>query len=622
MGAEGICLLMFRSAILLVLSLVSSVGLPAQTGPGGVGSTADNGIWLRADVLSLTNGAPVANWTDGSGNDNNAQQADATRQPTYVTGSALNGQAVVRLSGTDDNQLLIDDADKLDGGNRITYFAVIRPSNLNGSTPRGIIGKRTTYTITENYAYTWFFHTNNLLNLDVNSNDNRFSATTAFANGTNYILSFDFDGTRAQAERARVYNGSTILATKAITATTVNSSREPVVLGALNEDYGNYLGADYAEVIHYNRGLSSLERQLVNNYLSGKYAIPLATGDVYAYDSPTNGDYDFDIAGIGRISATDQVTQAQGSGILQLENPSDLNDNEYLLWGHDGQELVMGSTNNNPPTTSARLNRTWRLSEVASSGAAVDVGAVDMAFDLGGLGLSEFDVQLLVDTDDDGTFTNESPITGARLVGAEVFQFDGVTALTNGRRFTIGRANASLPIVLLDLRVRQEPAGRVVLEWETISETDNSYYAVERSTAKQSWQEIGRVDGSGTTTTVQRYQYIDIPPAAGRIYYRIQQVDFDGRAAHSQVLAIDYPAQTPQTLALYPNPTREAVYVDLPAASPETVIRLRNMTGQEVTLPIHLRDAPKGTYRLELGALPQGFYLVQVGERSGIIRKQ
>ena len=610
---------MLRSAITLITFLLFIIPIRAQTGPGGVGNFTDNGLWLRADALELNDGDAVDFWPDESGNVNDAEQTNSSFQPIYTRRSTLNAMPAVRLDGNDD-RLIVADADILDGSDAITYFAVITPFNLSGA-PRGILGKRTNQgTRDATYAYTWFFFTADYLNLDVNLQDNRFTTNpVTFDNNTSYLLSWDFAGSRATDVRARILSGSEVVTTAIETSTSLPNSNQPLVLGALNDNYGTYLGADYAEVIHYNRALTPLERLLVNNYLSGKYAIPLITGDLYTQDNPINGDFDFDIAGIGRISATDQVTQAQGSGLLNVANPTNLDDSEYLLWGNDGQPATLMASSDLPGTTKSRLARTWRLSEVNSGGTAVEVGAVDMAFNLGGLGFSEDDVQLLVDTDNDGNFADEIPITGARLVGAEIFQFDGVTALADGRRFTIGQASASLPIVLLSITLREHTDGRPLLEWETISETDNDYYAIERAGPTMEWHEIGTVPGGGTTTSVRRYHFIDATPTTGQLYYRLRQIDFDGREAYSEVLSLMVAPGSTMAAVAFPNPTRGTLRLTGVGARKADRLRIFTQQGREVTNLLSLVPGPVGAVDLDLSRLPPGNYVIQHGQTATVV---
>lgn len=125
----------------------------SQTGPGGVGNTSNNGLWLKANALVLSNADPFTSWIDVSGNVNNAHSSGAST-PLFVANSNINNMPAVRLNGSND-VLTVSDADILDNTAGLSYFAVIRPDNLNSS-PRPILGKRISYSSSD-YAYTWFF---------------------------------------------------------------------------------------------------------------------------------------------------------------------------------------------------------------------------------------------------------------------------------------------------------------------------------------------------------------------------------------------------------------------------------------------------------------------------------
>ncbi len=116
-----------------------------QFGPAGVGGATNNGLWLKSGIISGLDGDNVSNWNDQSGNTNDALQTDVDQQPLFFSSSAINNQPVVRFDGIND-QMRVLDADILDDAAGLTYFAVLRPNNLNNQ-PRGILGKRLTFTV-------------------------------------------------------------------------------------------------------------------------------------------------------------------------------------------------------------------------------------------------------------------------------------------------------------------------------------------------------------------------------------------------------------------------------------------------------------------------------------------
>ena len=71
----------------------------------------------------------------------------------------------------------------------------------------------------------------------------------------------------------------------------------------------------------------------------------------------------------------------------------------------------------------------------------MDVGAVDMSFDLSGLSdVAAPFLWLMVDRDNDGSFADEHPITGAVDEGGGIYSFWGVDALQDDLRFTLAFA--------------------------------------------------------------------------------------------------------------------------------------------------------------------------------------
>jgi hypothetical protein len=94
--------------------------------------------------------------------------------------------------------------------------------------------------------------------------------------------------------------------------------------------------------------------------------------------------------------------------------------------------------------------------------------------------------------------------------------------------------DSSLPVNLVEFNARAT-GSTIQLSWRTASETDNAGFHIERSSNGMSWQDIGFVAGNGTVSKVQDYHFQDISPILGLNYYRLRQIDFDGKTEHSSV---------------------------------------------------------------------------------------
>jgi hypothetical protein len=596
--------------VFVVLFLILPFVLMGQTGPAGVGNSSSNGLWLRAGDIDQANNTEVDLWPDTSGNQNHAVQNTTGRKPVFYTVSSINSQPVVRLDGVND-QMVVADHPLLDGTTGITYFAVIRPYNINGSA-RGILGKRITFTVEQQYAYTWFFYTGNRLFLDVHTNNNRFNTTATFSNSTNYLLNWRFDGSKAASQRSRIRSGNSILTTAFEASSSLPNSNQDLAIGALNVDYGTYFNADYAEIIHFNFALDTLQSLLVHNYLSAKYDIGLSNNDLFDEDNALNGNYDFEVAGIGRISASAIQNDAKGSGMLRILNPTHLNNNEFLIWGHNNDTAQARDSLDVPPSVDARFRRVWRFSEVNGSQTPIDVGAVDVRWYLSGLGpVDATDLRLLIDSNNDGLFIDETPISGATHLGADVYEFSGVTGIADGLRMTLATADIGstpLPVSLLYFKLGENSYRNVLIEWQTATEINNHYFTVEKSADGRNWESLRTVEGAGTSMEAEIYRLYDPEPFSGVTYYRLSQTDFDGSTTYFDPQAIQFKPEESNTFLLHPNPARDRLFIQCACGSTDLLLYqssgrkldLRLLSGMENELILDVSHLSPGTYYLRM----------------------
>ena len=385
-----------------------------------------------------------------------------------------------------------------------------------------------------------------------------------------------------------------------------------------DQEYLGYM----TELAGFSSENNDAQKTIVANYLSAKYGFALSTEDLYVQDDVANGNFDYEVAGIGRVDATNEHIDAQGSGLVRILNPGGLDDGEFLLWGHDNGILAAVELTDIPGTVEGRLDRVWRVSEVNASGAAVDVGSLSVWWDLSELGsVDPTDLQLLIDTDDDGLFADESPIEGAANLGTGYYQFSGVTGLQDGTRFTLATSdltNTPLPVELVDFSARVTDAQQVALEWTTATETNNDFFSVQRSKSGTEWETITEVSGAGTSANSNFYQVTDPVPYPGMSYYRLKQTDFDGQFTFSSTVAVQIHAEA--DLELFPNPAGNSVTI----VGEESVLQewiLYNLLGQDVTdqAPIQFREERKRV--LDLHRLPGGLYLLKTNQQTHALIK-
>jgi len=172
----------------------------------------------------------------------------------------------------------------------------------------------------------------------------------------------------------------------------------------------------------------------------------------------------------------------------------------------------------------------------------------------------------------------------------------------NGPMTPLTAGNCALPVELTFFRAWYD--GRDVrLEWNTASEVGNDRFEVERSWDGRRFERIGTVAGRGDSFESVDYTFLDPLPVPGLNYYRLKQVDFDGRHAYSDVEVVEV-LDAPPALLLYPNPVRDVlrVGVDRPGW-----LHLYNAQGV-LLQTLHLQP---GTHDLNVQHLPPGLYLLE-----------
>lgn len=114
--------------------------------------------------------------------------------------------------------------------------------------------------------------------------------------------------------------------------------------------------------------------------------------------------------------------------------------------------------------------------------------------------------------------------------------------------------------------------GKVLLNWATATEMNNKGFEVERRAAGAAWQNIGYVQGNGTTTEPRQYSFTDASLTKDGDYeYRLKQVDHSGDFEYSKVISVNV-SVTPENFVLYqnyPNPFNPSTQISysLPTGS-------------------------------------------------------
>ncbi|MGK2864366.1 MAG: hypothetical protein ACSLE0_20715, partial [Chitinophagaceae bacterium] len=140
----------------------------------------------------------------------------------------------------------------------------------------------------------------------------------------------------------------------------------------------------------------------------------------------------------------------------------------------------------------------------------------------------------------------------------------------------------ALPVTWLSISGRNENKNNII-NWRVASEENNDHYIVEVSTGRNLFSPIGKIAGAGTTNIEQRYQFIHYSVTEREYYYRIKQVDIDGRYSYSKVVKIITNNTGANSVTILNNPMQDRLVVSFTANRMMSgSIHITDATGREV----------------------------------------
>ncbi|MBA4141172.1 MAG: T9SS type A sorting domain-containing protein, partial [Segetibacter sp.] len=117
---------------------------------------------------------------------------------------------------------------------------------------------------------------------------------------------------------------------------------------------------------------------------------------------------------------------------------------------------------------------------------------------------------------------------------------------------------STLPITTTALKGERKDS-KNLLSWTTLTEQNNKGFEIQRSADGSNFSSIGFVMSkaiNGNSTTNIDYQFEDTKPFAANGYYRVMQIDKDGKLMYSNAVLLKGLKRGDVTLSVYPNPVK------------------------------------------------------------------
>lgn len=178
--------------------------------------------------------------------------------------------------------------------------------------------------------------------------------------------------------------------------------------------------------------------------------------------------------------------------------------------------------------------------------------------------------------------------------------------------------SSPLPIVLASFSV-WALGNRVEMEWETMSEINNDFFLIQKSNNGLDWTNVKRVEGQGNSNVSVKYIEQDPFPYKGVSYYRLKQVDFDGKYSYSDIEAVHVSSQK-NGIIISPNPSGDYISVSRLSGGLSD-LTIYNSSGTLVNDHLDIVMESDDLVKVRISKLEKGVYLLKSKEISEVFIK-
>jgi len=438
---------------------ISGIGVVPIPSPGNV--STDLQLWMKANVGTTLTGTDVDSWTDQSPNGFTATSEGTTDAQIITDG--LNFNPTLRFAGAE--FLNLGNPAALDLQPNSDEMTIITMVVTGGASTGTVISKADDFD--RNYQV-WFGTADRVLHHTLGRDSG--GADTSVRYGTIYALNEPkitagvVANTGDPFTRLTPYMNGVLDPSAVNEGTSTGSVAADVLIGATRQTVNTgsfYLyNGDIAEIIVYDRALTTTELQKVQSYLAIKYGVTLGSNDTnwiggvsspagYAgtsqdymdssgnviWDGTVNAGFGFNVFGIARDDNS-QFSQTESKSVniapadvLTIRKESGVFDSNlsYLLVGNNGLTETIQTTTL-PVRTIGMLDKIWIARE-----SAVDIGTVELEFDMSASGIANLD-DLELYIADGSSFAAYENYQGTNVGG--VLTFTGIN-LSDGQFFTL-----------------------------------------------------------------------------------------------------------------------------------------------------------------------------------------
>jgi hypothetical protein len=207
---------------------------------------------------------------------------------------------------------------------------------------------------------------------------------------------------------------------------------------------------------------------------------------------------------------------------------------------------------------------------------------------------------------DTGNFVVITGLPSNTVLHVSVFEMNGDTNFCAFKTSAPLVGNTTtLPVKWLYFKANRVTENEVMLNWATASEINNDYFLIQRKSDE--WKDIGKVGGFGNSNINRFYEFKDLDAREAELYYRLKQVDKDGKFEYSDEIFVGL--EIPEMdVKVYPNPSKGNLTLEYNSSYNGATVKVVDILGNAV-FEDKLDDSGKFHSSTQI---KKGIYLIQI----------
>jgi hypothetical protein len=214
-------------------------------------------------------------------------------------------------------------------------------------------------------------------------------------------------------------------------------------------------------------------------------------------------------------------------------------------------------------------------------------------------------------------FCSNATSGGATAIGRVVLRQGSSTAAptlqVGGIRLGLNWTDGPLPVKYTSFSGLVENHN-AKLSWITSSEINNKGFEIERSLNGFDFESVGFVKGASNSNKIINYEFVDSRTPVSTLYYRLNQMDYDGKSTYSNVITLK---QDEFNITVLPNPFTDQITINPGTGNQSVTVEVIDMTGK-----VKLNTSSIGNVTIDTKVLAEGVYFVKVTQGEKVIVKR